>query len=1013
MRQNLFNKRMEMKKLLFFFLITFLSLAAYAQPNIVRGKVFEAGTKNPIPGANVIVKGTTRGVSTDLDGNFTLDKVSPGDVLEISYIGMETQNVKVVAGRHYLEIALKDDTQQLKEVVVIGYGAAQKRDLTGSIASLKTDAFADRPSANPLASIQGKVAGVQIVNTGRAGQDPEIRIRGTNSINGYTPLYVVDGLFTDNINYLNPQDIESMEILKDPSSLAIFGVRGANGVIIITTKKAKKGQTIVNLNSSVGLKSVEDRVAMTDAEGFKTLYNEDLANKGAAPFDYTHYQANTDWQKQIFQRAWVYNHNVSIATSGEKGRFYMGAGYTDEEGSIKHEKLTKYTLNLSSDYNVTDYLRFGFQANGSRTLPIDAKGVGTALKAAPIVAPYDTQSGLLNIMPNFQRAQVWNPLIDVETRANHNKGLNHRLAGNVYGELDFLKYFTFKATLSMDYRIGENREFSPIIWVYNPDTQKRERLTEREEIKQSKSTTVDTQQDYILTFKRQMGDHNITLTGGLTTNYTERSELSAGRNQHVNDIVFGIPENPDKWWISSISGTNLSNGSSQHHRFTMSYLLRGLYSYGNRYLFNASFRRDGASVFHRLGNTWDNFYSFGAGWVVSEEAFMKNQKVVDYLKLKGSWGVLGNQNTGGRNYPTYPILQSSGSAVFGDRIITGYAPAYLVQNLGWEKTYAWEAGAEFRFLGNRLSVEPVYYHKKTKDLIVLLSGIAGAKNSLENLGEIENKGWEFSASWQDQRKESGFSYGVSANLTTIDNKVLSLGRGDNDALYEHNSVARTLAGYPIGHFYGYKVKGVYQTYEDIDTSPANNIATVKPGDLKFEDINGDGVIDSKDRTMIGNPTPDFTYGFSVNLGYKGFDLTAEFMGAYGNEIYRGWGESNYAALNYQAHRLNRWHGKGTSNWEPILDSSRAINQQNSSYYIEDGSFFRFRNVQLGYSLPQEVVQRFKVQKLRFYANVQNLKTWHKNTGYVPEIGGSALAFGIDNGTYPMPMIITYGVNLTF
>ena len=1002
-----------MKKLLFFFLITFLSLAAYAQPNIVRGKVFEAGTKNPIPGANVIVKGTTRGVSTDLDGNFTLDKVSPGDVLEISYIGMETQNVKVVAGRHYLEIALKDDTQQLKEVVVIGYGAAQKRDLTGSIASLKTDAFADRPSANPLASIQGKVAGVQIVNTGRAGQDPEIRIRGTNSINGYTPLYVVDGLFTDNINYLNPQDIESMEILKDPSSLAIFGVRGANGVIIITTKKAKKGQTIVNLNSSVGLKSVEDRVAMTDAEGFKTLYNEDLANKGAAPFDYTHYQANTDWQDQIFQRAWVYNHNVSIATSGEKGRFYMGAGYTDEEGSIKHEKLTKYTLNLSSDYNVTDYLRFGFQANGSRTLPIDAKGVGTALKAAPIVAPYDTQSGLLNIMPNFQRAQVWNPLIDVETRANHNKGLNHRLAGNVYGELDFLKYFTFKATLSMDYRIGENREFSPIIWVYNPDTQKRERLTEREEIKQSKSTTVDTQQDYILTFKRQMGDHNITLTGGLTTNYTERSELSAGRNQHVNDIVFGIPENPDKWWISSISGTNLSNGGSQHHRFTMSYLVRGLYSYGNRYLFNASFRRDGASVFHRLGNTWDNFYSFGAGWVVSEEAFMKNQKVVDYLKLKGSWGVLGNQNTGGRNYPTYPILQSSGSAVFGDRIITGYAPAYLVQNLGWEKTYAWEAGAEFRFLGNRLSVEPVYYHKKTKDLIVLLSGIAGAKNSLENLGEIENKGWEFSASWQDQRKESGFSYGVSANLTTIDNKVLSLGRGDNDALYEHNSVARTLAGYPIGHFYGYKVKGVYQTYEDIDTSPANNIATVKPGDLKFEDINGDGVIDSKDRTMIGNPTPDFTYGFSVNLGYKGFDLTAEFMGAYGNEIYRGWGESNYAALNYQAHRLNRWHGKGTSNWEPILDSSRAINQQNSSYYIEDGSFFRFRNVQLGYSLPQEVVQRFKVQKLRFYANVQNLKTWHKNTGYVPEIGGSALAFGIDNGTYPMPMIVTYGVNLTF
>ena len=1003
-----------MKKLLFFFLMTFLSLAAYAQPNMVRGKVFEAGTKNPIPGANVIVKGTTRGVSTDLDGNFALDKVSSGDVLEISYIGMVTQNVKVVAGRHYLEIALKEDTQQLKEVVVIGYGAAQKRDLTGSIASLKTDEFADRPSTNPLASIQGKVAGVQIVNTGRAGQDPEIRIRGTNSINGYTPLYVVDGLFTDNINYLNPQDIESMEILKDPSSLAIFGVRGANGVIIITTKKAKKGQTVVNINSSVGLKVINDRIAMTDAEGFKTLYNEDMANKGATPFDYTHYQANTDWQDQIFQRAWVYNHNVSVATSGEKGRFYMGAGYTDEEGSIKHEKLSKLTLNLSSDYNVTDYLRFGFQANGSRTLPIDAKGVASALKAAPIVAPYDTQSGLLNIMPNFQRAQVWNPLIDVETRANHNKGLNHRLAGNVYGELDFLKNFTFKATLSMDYRIGENREYSPIIWVYNPDTQKKENLNERETINQSKSTTIATQQDYILTYKKQVAKHNLTFMGGLTTNYTEHSSISGSRYQNINDIVFGIPENTDKWWLSSIGGSNMSNGSGQYRRFTMSYLVRGLYNYDNRYLLNASFRRDGASVFHRLGNTWDNFYSFGAGWVLSEEAFMKNQKVVDYLKLKGSWGVLGNQNTGGRNYPTYPLLTNSGSAVFGDRIITGYAPAYLVQNLGWEKTYAWEAGAEFRFLGNRLSVEPVYYHKKTKDLIVLLSGLAGAKNSLENLGEIENKGWEISASWQDQRKESGFSYGVNANITTIDNKVLSLGRGEKDALYEgYQNVARTLEGYPIGHFYGYKVKGVYQTFEDIDTSPTNNIATVKPGDLKFEDVNGDGVIDSKDRTMIGNPTPDFTYGFSVNLGYKGFDLTAEFMGAYGNEIYRGWGEVGYAILNYQAHRLNRWHGKGTSNWEPIIDNGRAINRENSSYYIEDGSFFRLRNVQLGYSLPQEVVQRFKVQKLRFYANVQNLKTWHKNTGYVPEIGGSALSFGIDTGTYPMPMIVTYGVNLTF
>ena len=1003
---------MEIKKILFFFLMFSLTVTLHAQQITVQGTVYEEGTKNPIPGANVIVKGTTQGTSTDFEGHYTLPNVPSNAVLEVSFVGMQTQNVKV-AGRSRINVTLRENTQELKEVVVIGYGAAQKRDLTGSIVSLKTDEFADRPSTNPLASIQGKVAGVQIVNTGRAGQDPEIRIRGTNSINGYTPLYVVDGLFTDNINYLNPQDIESMEILKDPSSLAIFGVRGANGVIIITTKKAKKGQTVVNINSSVGLKVINDRVAMTDAEGFKTLYDEELANKGANPFDYTHWQANTDWQDEIFRRAWVSNHNVSVASSGEKGRFYMGAGYTDEEGSIKHEKLSKLTLNLSSDYNVTDFLRFGFQANGSRILPADGRGVEAALKAVPIAPVKDENTGLFYDMPNFQNAQVYNPMIRVEEQANNAKASIHRLTGNIYGELKFLKDFTFKATFSADYNVHEERRFDPLTYVYSPLTHDKKHIGgQYETLSQSKATTLRTQQDYILSFKKQWGKHNLNAMTGLTTDYKEYSKLNGARSQHMDDIIFSPNGNTDKWWLSSFGAKNSSNGSSQNRRFTMSYLLRALYNYDNRYLLNASYRRDGASVFHRLGNTWDNFYSFGAGWVVSEEAFMKNQKVVDYLKLKGSWGVLGNQNTG-NDYPLYPRLVSSSSAVFGDRIITGYVPAYLVQNLGWEKTYAWEAGAEFRFLGNRLSLEPVYYHKKTKDLIVNLPSLAGTQNSLENLGEIENKGWEISASWQDQRKESGFSYGVSANITTIDNKVLSLGRNAEYAVYSGpEDVARSLEGYPIGHFYGYRVIGVYQNYQDIANSPVNSFGA-KPGDLKFADLNGDGKIDTKDREMIGNPTPDLTYGFSLNLGYKGFDLSAEFMGAYGNEIYRGWGESGYATLNYQAHRLNRWHGEGTSNWEPIVDNSRPINRMNSSYYIEDGSFFRLRNVQLGYSLPQDVLQRLRVQKLRFYANMQNLKTWHKNTGYVPEIGGSALSFGIDTGTYPMPMIITYGVNITF
>ena len=997
-------------ELLFALLLLPLFLVAQ-QPITISGTVIEKATGDPAIGASILVKGTTIGTVSDFNGHYTLNNVSPNATLEFSYIGMLTVDEKV-NGRTTINVTLSEDVHALDEVVVIGYGSAKKRDLTGSIASVKASDIADRPSTNVLASVQGRVAGVQVVNTGRAGQDPEIRIRGTNSINGYSPLYVVDGLFSDNINYLNPADIESMEILKDPSSLAIFGVRGANGVIIINTKRAKKGQTVVNINSSIGYKEVMDKMPMTNAAQFRELYDEQRINQGLGAFDYTNWSADTDWQDAIFQKGFLTNNNVSITGSGEKNRFYLGVGYTSEEGNILHEKYSRVTLNLSSDHNVSDAIRFGYQVNASRSKPADAKGVTTAIKAAPISPIYDQSSELLHTMPDFQRAQVWNPMIEVETRANTNIATNNRAAGNVYGEVDFLKNFKFKATFSLDYAVAESRAFSPIIYVYNPDVGGKENLTTSESISQSKSTQSVAQSDYILTYDNSFGGHSLTATAGATTNYIEYSLLNGSRSQRIEDIIFSIPgDNIDKWWISSIDSKSSANGSSQYKRFTMSYLLRGLYSYQNKYLFNASYRRDGASVFRSVGNTWDNFYSFGTGWVLSEENFMKEQSLIDYLKLKGSWGVLGSQNTGGYNYPTYPRLQSSGSAVFGDNIITGYSIGYLPQDLSWEKTYAWEAGFEVNLLNNRLRLEPVYYNKTTKDIIVMLSGFSGAKNSLENLGEIQNKGLELSATWND--KVGDFNYSLSGNLTTIDNKVLSLGRGPEDAVFAANGLSRTMEGYPVGHFYGYKVAGVYQNKEDVKTYYPNKVGTVAPGDLKFEDINGDGEITQDDRTMIGNPTPDFTYGFNINLGYKNFDLGLDMMGVYGNEIYRTWDDPTYAQLNYLTNRLNRWNGEGTSNWEPILNPSRSINLINSNYFIEDGSFFRIRNVQLGYTFKAEALQKAYLKSLRLYANIQNLKTWTRNTGYTPEIGGSALAFGIDSGTYPMPMIYTFGVNLTF
>lgn len=999
----------------------------YAQTKTVTGKVVDEKNE-PLIGVGIRIQGTGTGAATNVDGMYSIS-VAEGNVLEFSYLGMKTQFFTVTS-QNVINVTMQDDSQVLAETVIIGYGSAKKRDLTGSIVSIKAEEIANKPSSNPLASLQGRVAGVQVVNTGRAGQDPEIRIRGTNSINGYKPLYIVDGLFSDNINYINPADIESMEILKDPSSLAIFGVRGANGVIIITTKRAKAGQTIVNINASFGFKHIYDRVDITNSAQFKELYNEQRANQGADPYDYTNWGADTNWQDEMFQTGFITNNNVSITGSGEKSKFYLGLGYTSEEGSIKTEKFSKITVNLSSDYDVTDFLKFGFQVNGAKNKTPDAKNVTAIVRAAPIAPMYATYTDpvtgnsetLLHSMPDFQRAQLWNPLVETDIRGNHNLGVNHRVAGNIYGEVDFLKNFTFKTTLSLDYSINEGRSFSPVVNLYNPDIPGKETVQNRQIITQLKSTEYTAQADYILSYQNTFAEkHSLTATAGLTTNYREFSLLNGERSELLEKIYFSIPNNDhDKWWLSSLGSDASSNQTGtdvkQWRRFTMSYLLRGLYNYDNRYLFNASYRRDGSSIFRGVGNTWDNFYSFGAGWILSEENFMEDQNIFDYLKLKGSWGVLGTENTGiGANsyYPSYSGLTSTGSAIFGpnESIIPGYATIYLVGDLNWEKTYSWEAGFEVHLLNQRLRIEPVYYNKTTKDIIVLLGARGGAFNSLTNLGDIENKGFEVSASWNDKIGDSGFNYSIGANLTTINNKVTSLGRDEGDAIYE--GVSRTVAGQPVGYFYGYKVEGVYQNNEDIKQSAPNTVYTVKPGDLKFVDVDGNGTIDQDDRTRIGKPTPDLTYGLNLNLSYNGFDIGIDMMGVYGNEIYRDWDASSFAQFNYLTSRMDRWNGEGTSNWEPILDPSRAVNRAYSNYFIEDGSFFRIRNIQLGYTFSPSLAKKVYMKSLRIYGNVQNLKTWSKNSGYTPEVGGSAVKSGIDTGTYPMPAVYTFGVNITF
>ncbi len=1015
-RSSLISGLQPKLRLLGLLLSVFVTHTLFAQNIVVSGKVTAPGG-TPAIGVSVNVKGARTGVATDASGNYTINV--PGNaVLEFTSVGFEPMEIPV-NNRTTIDVAMKESTgQSLNEVVVIGYGTAQKRDLTGSIATVKAKDIADRPATNPLSLLQGKVTGVSIVNSGRLGAEPDVRIRGTNTINGVKPVYIVDGILNDNINFLNPADIESIEVLKDPSSLAIFGVRGANGAIAITTKRAKAGQLLVNFNTSFGVKKVRDRIELTSGDQFRELYTEQLVNQAAGTFDYTVWNANTDWQDEIFQNAAVNYNNISITGATEKNRFYLGLGYIREEGIIKNELYKKYTLNFSDELRVTKGLRFGVTMNAyyAEVPPGEFQpggvSVGSAIRAAPIAPIRDATTGLLHTLPAFQRAQVFNPLVGVDDLKNTFISKDYRAVGSIYGEIDFLQNFTFRTQLFADYGFNTSRSYNPIIAVYNPEIvgpDKRDTSRRSTSVAQGQSIFPKTQMDFLLTYKKDFGDHGLTVLGGITTYYRAFEGTNSSVQQGTGMV---IPNNPDKWFVDGVGdpATKVGSGSSWEDA-SLSYLARILYNYKGKYLINGSFRRDGSSQFYALGNEWKNFGALGLAWVISDENFFEDQNFLNFLKLKGSIGVLGNKNIDERyRYPAYPTLTNANSGVFGENVVAALEREYIPDpNLNWETVHSWETGLELNTFENRLHFEATYYKKLTKDVLTLIEGPSGTLPGLGNLGEIENKGFEFMASWT-QRLTEDFTFSVSGNLTTIKNNVNRLNQTGFAII---NGAARTTAGFPIGYFYGYVHDGIYQSNTDILRGPSSQIGIVMPGDIRFKDVNGDGQITTDDRTVIGNPTPDFIYGGSINATFKSFDFGIDLQGVYGNEIFRAWSQGTFADFNYLIDRTARWNGPGTSNWEPILSTRRANNYQNSTYWIEDGSFFRIRNVQLGYTFGRSMLERAKIKSLRIYVNAQNWATFANNTGYTPEIGGSPTAFGIDNGTYPVPAIFTAGLNLNF
>lgn len=973
----------------------------------------------PLAGASVVVKGSKNGTAADADGRFTLT-VANDAILVVSAIGYVTQEVSV-NGKTEINLTLQSIANNLNEVVVIGYGTASKRDLTGSIVKIDGKDIADKPNVNPVSSLQGKVAGLSVVPSGTPGAEPDIRIRGTVSIGAVKPLYVVDGIFNDNIDYINPNDIESIEVLKDPSSLAIFGVRGASGVIALTTKKAKAGQLVVNFNSSFGTKQLVDKIAMVDAAGFKLLFDEEQTNIGvpaAQRFDYSKWTGNTDWVKAMTRTALFNSNNISLTSSTEKNRFYMGVGYITDEGVVKHEKLDKIIFNVNDELRVSKSVKFGFNLNAFRQkLPFSqANGLlYDARRVLPITEPFNTANGVYTQLA-IQAAQIGNPLMNLENKWDKEIRTEFRTVGSVYAEINFLRNFTLRSTFFADISNLDERRYNPIINVYNPTVgasgsvfvEPNNRTTS---VNQGQSSWKKFQQDHILTFKKSFGEHNLTAIAGFTTYFNSYNGLFGSVSQRVTGDA--IPNDKRFWYVDNGFGdpTTKRSSSAQWERATVSSLFRVLYNYKGKYLLNGSFRRDGSSQISPF-NRFKNFYSVGAAWELTKEKFMEKQNLFNFFKLKASWGILGVQNTYGYDYPFYPALQSGNTAVFGNNIVPAYSLSYEPQrDLTWETVNAKEIGFEFYALNNRLHAEAAYYDKTTKDIMTIVPTGSG-RYRLDNVGDLRNKGFEFSAGW-NQKLTKDWSFSVNANITTFNNKVVDLGGNRLPASEERPN--QTEAGYPIGYFYGYVVEGLYQSYADKLASPKVIGYDYGPGDFKYKDINGDNVIDTKDRTMIGNPTPDFMYGVSLQASYKGFDFGVDFNGVYGNEIYRYWGSSElpFTTFNYPAFKLNRWTGEATSNWDPILGANHTINRLPSTYGIEDGSYFRIRNVQLGYNFTPALLKKVNIKSVRLFANVQNLKTFKRNSGYTPEFGGTATSFGIDNGNGPVPLVFTGGINVTF
>ncbi|WP_149240558.1 SusC/RagA family TonB-linked outer membrane protein [Dyadobacter sp. 32] len=993
------------------------SISSFAQEISVTGKV-TASDGTSLPGASVLIKGTTTGVPTDGEGNFNIKVPSSASVLVFSMIGMTSQEI-TVGSQAKIDVILKDDARTLEEFVVVGYGTQRKLDVTGSVVSIKGAEISKQPSMNAVSGLQGKVAGVQINNSGKPGEAPQIRIRGVGTAYGSAnPLYVVDGVWFDDISFLNSADIESMNILKDASSQSIYGVRAANGVVLITTKKGKSGKAIIDYNGFVGYQKVTNQIKMANASEYATMINElSIINGKSAILDPTQFGEGTDWYHQILRNALVTNHQISISGGGEKSNYNFSLGYLDQNGIVENNNFKRYTARMQNDLQAFKFLKIGYSATGSFSKSKDeAGGIFRQLYAAGPVVPVYYADGTYGDPTDYNLGDGnnFNPQATIDFYNQNTK--KTLLTANIYAEVNLLKGLVFKSSLGGKYAQDETRSYNPAYVA----TFRQRNTTSKLEFSRPQSRYWIFENT--LTYTKDIGKHNFTALVG----------QSAQRDQFykVTANALNVPYSSEGDLYLALGDVNGRTVADEGDLGTYaSYFGRLNYSFADKYLLNASLRADGSSKFYQGGNAWGYFPSIGAGWVVSNEPFMANQKVFDNLKLRGSWGKIGNASVPSNLSTLTVATGGSLAAIFGGQAYTGASINSIIPPTTlWERGVGTDIGLEAGLLNNRLTLELDYYIKRTEqaifDIPVLNSIGTASGRIIGNQATFENKGFEFAANWRDT-KDNGFSYSIGVNGGINNNKVLEVSSGANP-IYDGGTgltsgalATRTRVGDPIGSFYGYIVDGIFQNAEEIKSSAQPN---AKPGDFKYRDISGtagvpDGAISSLDRQVIGNPNPKFTYGINTSFDYKNFDLSLDFQGVAKVDVYNanlGWryGNENFTKDYFD----NRWHGEGTSNTYPSANIGGGQNYLPNTFFVQSGSYFRVRNAQLGYTFPAEFNEKLKIRKLRLYANAQNPLNFFKYKGLSPEVRANEnkpTQAGIDANVYPLSATYNFGINVTF